>query len=154
MYIYIYICIYIRIHTNIHFMCNIQLLVLLSFERPFAHIHGLPSRQVFLDKFHKTRKGGWLGGSSPDFHTAKLYSWNSPKYADLVLSVELRWVGGWEGAWLPDFHTQRIKTYSDDFCWFSLSFCLSLGPPLPTPPLAPLFAVRRSNILFVLCTSF
>ena len=29
-------------------------------------------RQVFSDNFVKSRKGGWLGGSSPDFHTPKL----------------------------------------------------------------------------------
>ena len=29
-------------------------------------------RQVSLDNVVKSRKGGWLGGSSPDFHTLKL----------------------------------------------------------------------------------
>ena len=37
---------------------------------------------------------------------------NSPEYAELVLSVELRWVGGWEGAWLADFRAQQIETYN------------------------------------------
>ena len=29
-------------------------------------------RLVVLDKFHKSRKGVWVGGSRPDFHTPKL----------------------------------------------------------------------------------
>ena len=30
------------------------------------------SRQVVLDNSVKSRKGGWLDGSSPDFHTPEL----------------------------------------------------------------------------------
>ena len=65
----------------------------------------ISSHQVVLEHFHKTRSGGWLCGSSPDFHTSIFYCINSSKYAALVLSVGVM-------SWLPDFHTQLIQTYS------------------------------------------
>ena len=65
------------------------------------------SRQLFLTRFHKTRKGGWLGGSIPAFHTATGYFVNSPKYVALVLSVELKWVGGgMVPGWVTSTHTK------------------------------------------------
>ena len=37
----------------------------------FAKLNSL-SRQVSLDKLYKSRRGRWVGGSRPDFHTPKL----------------------------------------------------------------------------------
>ena len=51
------------------------------------HLMILIRGRLVLDAFHKTRKGGWLGGSSPDFHALTLHYINCPKHADLVLSV-------------------------------------------------------------------
>ena len=46
--------------------------------------------KLCLDNFVKSRKGGWLGGSRPGFHTPKLQILKWFKIDDLVLSAEVK----------------------------------------------------------------
>ena len=49
------------------------------------------SRQVLLDNLVISQKGGWLCGSSLDFHTPKLEILKWLKINDLVLSAEVKY---------------------------------------------------------------
>ena len=51
---------------------------------------GALGRQVVLHNVVKSWKGGWLGGSGPDFHTPKLLMFKLLKTNYLVLNAEVK----------------------------------------------------------------